>query len=233
MDNVITVYQAFNNAKHKKLINMYIDKYLNTEDLGKIGRKNVKKQLKKHLKHILKQVPKKTNDGHSYVFYVSHKLSDDLLITEPYFNLQRTDQLGSVFPSYAYELTPASEVLGYLIACTWRTKYYLDNLLVDIMFELSWTGYKQEKLKSEIHKLKKADKEVKKGKGKTFTVSSSKEMFEMFGLDISNEDHFDRKEYQLQKQISHDINTLISHSIDREAIKVRKLLSPNKNNICY
>ncbi|WP_267202603.1 DUF6557 family protein [Limosilactobacillus kribbianus] len=221
---VVTVYQAFKHAKHKVLINMYLDKYIQPRTLEKYGHKACKKQLKKYLKYILKQKPRVTEDDSNYVFFVSHKLDNDLLMVSPRFNLQRADQLGAMYPTYGYELTPMAETLGYLIIKTWRTKYYMNELLVDIMYEMSWFGYRQEGLKKEIHQLKKADKEIKKGKLKSSAAHNRKELSEMFGIDITDEDHFDRYEHQLQHEIIELSGMLVSHSLDREAVKVKKIL---------
>lgn len=227
MEDIITVQEAFRQAKAKKLAQMYLDKYISKEEISEHGIKETRKALKKHIKFLRKVPLKSDNNDEIYVFYVSHKLSADKLTTKPHFNYQRIDQLGSSFPSYGYEMIILAETLNDLIVLTWKTKYYLDELLVDIMYELSWFGYRQEKLETEKEKLDKAIKESKQGKTKNFTIHNQKDLYDMFKMGITDDDHFDNFEYRLRQKIIMESNLLIKHSIDREAAKVKKILSRN------
>lgn len=128
MEDIITVQKAFKQVKAKKLAKMYLDKHISKKEISEHGIKETKKALRKHIKFLRKVPLKPSDDDKAYVFYVSHKLSDDGLMPEPYFNYQRIDELGSSFPSYGYEMTPLAEILGCPIILTWKTKYYLDEL---------------------------------------------------------------------------------------------------------
>ena len=94
------------------------------------------------------------------------------------------------------------------------------------MHEMSWFGYRQENLEKEKNKLDKAVKESEEGNVK----SSRKDLYDMFDIDITDSDHFDKYEYLLQHKIITKKNALVGHSIDREAAKVKKILAQNNLN---
>lgn len=230
MKHIITVQEAFKQTKAKKLAKMYLEEHISKEEVGKHGTKKTIKALKQYIKFLRKITPKATDNSKTYVFYVSHRLSNDGLIPEPYFNYQRIGELGSSFSSYAYEFTPFEEILSCPIILTWKTKYYLDELLVDIMHEMSWFGYRQENLKKEKKKLDKAIKESEEGNVESFVINNRKDLYDMFDTDITDSDHFDKYEYLLQHKLITKQNALTRHSIDREAIKVKKILAQNNLN---
>lgn len=80
-------------------------------------------------------------------------------------------------PNYGIEYTPQEEVMGYWVADTEMTQYYLNDLMVEIMWDASFFGVKQEKLPEAIKELEEANKEIDEGLEESF---NSYEEFEDF-----------------------------------------------------
>lgn len=218
MDQFLTVQETLQKASHKKIIKMYINQklpQLNTKE----EKKKAKKQLKKYIKYLLSLKVQRNQE--QMIFYVSHDLELDAISPQPFFNLQKLDQLGSNYSNYGCEFAPFTETLGYYVANTWRTKKYLNELLVDILFNMSWTGYKQENL-SDIEKDLKIS--LNENPDKDITIFSKKELYNFLDLDITKDDYFDRYEWQLSHKINHLMADLHNHSVNREASKIKSQL---------
>ena len=80
-------------------------------------------------------------------------------------------------PNYGIEYTPQEEIMGYCVADTEMTQYYLNDLIVEIIWDASFFGVKQEKLPEAIKELEEADKEIDEGLEESF---NSYEEFEDF-----------------------------------------------------
>ena len=80
-------------------------------------------------------------------------------------------------PNYGIEYTPQEEIMGYWVADTEMTQYYLNDLIVEIIWDASFFGVKQEKLPEAIKELEEADKEIDEGLEESF---NSYEEFEDF-----------------------------------------------------
>lgn len=216
----LTVQETLATVKKKALVKMYIHEHIDSKTIQKYGKKAVKQRLKNYIKYLLTIDTKPNND--KMIFYVSHHLETDGIGPKPYFNLQKMSELGSNYSNYGCEFTPFNKALGYYIANNWRTKYYLKELLVDILYDLSWTGYRQENLQATYDDLEKSEKEIKNGD--TVEISNSEQLYSLFGLDRTKEDHFDSKEYQLMIKINHLLTELSNHSQNREVSKIKTQL---------
>ena len=80
-------------------------------------------------------------------------------------------------PNYGIEYTSQEEVMGYWVADTEMTQYYLNDLMVEIIWDASFFGVEQPKLPEAIKELEEADKEIDEGLEESF---SSYEEFEDF-----------------------------------------------------
>lgn len=105
-------------------------------------------------------------------------------------------------PTYGCEFTEQAEIMGYHIADNKLTKYYMTELLVDIMFEASFFGFHQEHLQDEIDELEQAEKEIDEGQTMT-----EEEFFRELGLedldDFSpQEEKYCQKVREYQEKIS-------------------------------
>ena len=80
-------------------------------------------------------------------------------------------------PNYGIEYTSQEEVMGYWVADTEMTQYYLNDLMVEIIWDASFFGVKQEKLPEAIKELEEANKEIDERLEESF---NSYEEFEDF-----------------------------------------------------
>lgn len=60
---------------------------------------------------------------------------------------------GTEANSYAYEFSPQSEIVGYLVADNPLTQYYIYDLLADVMFEAAFFGFDEEHKEEEEQKV--------------------------------------------------------------------------------
>lgn len=67
--------------------------------------------------------------------------------------------------------------MGYGVADTEMTQYYLNDLMIEILWDASFFGVEQEKLPEAVKELEEANKEIDEGLDKSF---SSYEKFEDF-----------------------------------------------------
>ena len=87
-------------------------------------------------------------------------------------------------PNYGIEYTPQEEIMGYCVADTEMTQYYLNDLMVEIIWDASFFGVEQEKLHEAIKELEEADKEIDEGLEKSF--SSYEEFYTVMNHDHRN-----------------------------------------------
>ena len=92
-------------------------------------------------------------------------------------NVADLQEKGVEAPNYGIEYTPQEEIMGYWVADTEMTQYYLNDLIVEIIWDASFFGVKQEKLPEAIKELEEADKEIDEGLEESF---NSYEEFEDF-----------------------------------------------------
>lgn len=221
MTNFLTVQEALKQANTKKLTKQYVHERL-TDAHGKKKIKKTRKLIQHYIKSLCNLKPNPNKD--KMIFYVSHGLDEDNLTPKPFFNLQPLDKLGSQYPNYGCDFNVFEETLGYYIANTWRTNKYLNDLLVDILYEMSWFGYDQSGLQKAKDDLDDSIKDVKDGNFDTVTIHSSKDLHDFLGLNITEEDHFDRYELQTRNKVLALTAALSNHSRDREVAKIKKQL---------
>ena len=93
---------------------------------------------------------------------------------------------------YGYEFSEFEEVVGYYVADTYLTQYSINDLIIEYLYETSWTGYNHERLHDELEKLKEATKEAKAHKDDPDYFISAEEMFrrldEEFGFEREKKD---------------------------------------------
>lgn len=224
MTNFLTVQEVLKQANTKKLAKQYVHERL-TDVHGKKKIKKARKLIQHYIKSLCTLKPNPNKD--KMIFYVSHGLDEENLTPKPFFNLQPLDKLGSQYPNYGCDFNVFEETLGYYIANTWRTNKYLNDLLVDILYEMSWFGYDQSGLQKAKDDLDDSIKDIKDGnfdEADTVTIHNSKEFHDFLGLDITEEDHFDRYELQTRNKVLALTAALSNHSRDREVAKIKKQL---------
>ena len=105
--------------------------------------------LHQYLAHL--KAMKIKSDDNQGIFFISRKIEDETgdTVTNLVF-INDLKKYGVQSESYAFEFTPQPEIMGWLIADNILTQNHLNDLLVEILYESSFFGFKQEGLKKEI-----------------------------------------------------------------------------------
>lgn len=217
MTEVITFQQALRKVKAKQLAQVYLDSY-GPQKCTKKEDKKFRKRMKEYIKSLTKMKAKQSN----FVAFVSHTVDPDGATPKPVFNIKPIDELAG--SSYGLDLTPIKEALAIKIVMTWKTRHYLYELLADMINDLTFFGWGQERLAKAEKKLAKAMQAAEDHPEKFVSLD---EFMGELGISERDFDHFDREEYMLMRKILRDQGKLYDHSVKRETEKVKKALVEN------
>lgn len=217
MTEVITFQQALSKVKAKRLAQMYLDTYGPKERTKKKDKK-FRKRMKKYIKSLAKMKTKKSD----LVAFVSHTMDPNGVTPKPVFNIKVIDELEG--PNYGLEMMPMKECLDIKIVMTWKTRHYLYDLLAEMIYDMTFSGWNQEGRKKEEKKLEKL---IKENKEHPEDLVSWDEFKDEIGVDDSEFDHFDHEEYVLMWKVLQYQGKLYEHSVKREMVKVKKALAEN------
>lgn len=219
MLTVQTALQKLTNKQREELINTYIDTYM-TDNLSSSQIKELPEELQEltvveyldyrqyrleKLINRLCKLPVKTkayDEELQPILVVTQTLDVDGM-DKPEFNLfhlreilnaKTNDDLRQL-DSYAYEFENQQQILGYRIAETALTKYYLIDLLADILNEATFFGYENEYLAAERQKLDDSIAEVDAGQAQTISYD---ELVDKIGLERSSPADLDDNATELQ-----------------------------------
>ena len=103
--------------------------------------------------------------------------------------------------SYAFEFTPQNEIMGWWIADNELTQTYLIELLVYILEEASFFGYKQEGLQKELDKIERGMKQVKENPDSLVSFDSAEEIFN-FDKQTDKEEKLETKAFRAELEYS-------------------------------
>lgn len=201
-----TVQETLNCVDAKKLIDYYLSTYpisINDfDDNITIGeaKKYTTYRLNQYI-NDLKTIQIKSDDNQG-IFFTSRKedeTGDDVVTNLVFTNdLKKYDVQAE---SYAFEFSPQAEIMGWLIADNQLTQAHLLDLLVEIMEEASFFGYKQEGLEKEANKLAVRIKEIDKNLGKSISFDDFKKEFD-FDKQSPEEEKLEAKIIQAQIEYS-------------------------------
>lgn len=217
MTEVITFQQALRKIKAKRLAQVYLDAYGPKERTKKTDKK-FRKRMKKYIKSLTKLKATKSN----FVAFVSHTVDPDAVTPKPVFNIKPIDELAGA--SYGLDLTPIKEALAIKIVLTWKTRHYLYELLADMINDLTFFGWGQERLAKTEKKLAKA---IQAANEHPENLVSLDDFMNEVGINERDFDHFDREEYMLMRKVLQAQGSLYDHSVKRETGKVKKALVEN------
>lgn len=216
-----TVQETLNCVDEKKIIDYYLSTYpISINDFDEnitIGdaKKYTTYRLHRYIDD-LKTIQIKSDDNHG-IFFTSRKedgTGDDIVT-----NLVFTNDLqkyGNQAESYAFEFSPQAEIMGWLIADNILTQNHLNDLLVEILYESSFFGFKQEGLKKEIDELASSIKEIDNNLGKALSFDEFQKEFDFDKQDPKEEklevkviqDKIEYSEYSRKKELAEIIEGL-------------------------
>ena len=93
-------------------------------------------------------------DDDQGIFFVHRCIKDDINgQTFQLIFLNELKEKRESTQSYGYNFIEQEKIMGYWVAETALTKYYLEDLMVDILYEASFFGFTQEHLQEEKDEL--------------------------------------------------------------------------------
>lgn len=123
--------------------------------------------------------------------------------------------------SYAYELTPQEEIMGFLVAETEMTKRYIYGLAVSVLYEASFFGYEEEEKQDAIDSLEQGIKELESGDFHSHTFEDFKKEMKLNGEPFDDESP---DEFELHLAAVKAGNEYSRHSALKELGKIREML---------
>lgn len=177
------VHDIIRECDKECIAKQYAAKYISTYDRPSRTGRELYYEIRRDIEDLIDRLSvmkPKENDGH--IFLAAH--GADLFGEDVEFYLfRKTDILEGRFERYGYEFTPFEEVLGYEVADTYLMKYYLNDFIVELLYEMTWTGMKQEHLEERVREIESAEKDIDAGR-----VVSADEVFGKLGVDIEEKD---------------------------------------------
>lgn len=136
----------------------------------------------KMIDNMIELTPEPSEDGEEYIFFVRHCIGRGEFETEDMVLAKKSEILDESIDyvqGYSYVFDTHAQMMGYKVAETYLTKYYLYDLLADFLYESSCFGTDQHALAEEREKLEEANKEAKDETTEYVTREEAKE--ELFG----------------------------------------------------
>lgn len=186
-----TIQEHLRTCDRGSVIGIFIDQHILSNTAVLLSNKdrtvreiieNSKKRLNDLIDRLIAIEPKDT--GERDILMVAHSSQDDIRI----MLLSEKDILEGRRIPYCYSYLSFAETLGFLVADTYLTQYYLNELIAEYLFEVTWTGYDQEYLEDEIRDIAEAVEESGDTE-KCFTEEEfRKNLEESFGFEFEARD---------------------------------------------
>ena len=122
-----------------------------------------------------------------WVLMAVHNPSED---DDVIFNLYKIEDLynNDRPQSYSYAFDKFENALSFFVADNYLTQYYIEDLIVDFLFEVSWTGYEQEELDSVLEELDETMEDIKENPDRLIPLEEGlKELGLDFELEVRDE----------------------------------------------
>ena len=161
--------------------------------------------------------PKSLSDDEQGIFFCHKSCGRDMKNPETVLCIE-SDILKCDNPQiYSWILMDFDEIMGYYIAETESTIRNINDVLAQIVYEMTFFGYSQEDIEKERFELEKAAKEADEGK----TIPAEK-LFADLGIEPQPCDEEDTEMLRKIYSIENEYN---QHWFRKEVEKVRKLLN--------
>ncbi|SCW49735.1 hypothetical protein SAMN02910456_01445 [Ruminococcaceae bacterium YRB3002] len=113
-------------------------------------------QLREYIEYLKRVEITEQEDGKQGIIYAYSVLSGGWLSATAYTELIYKDELlkdPDNCEAYGYMFNKFSEILGFLVADNKFTQSHIYKVIADVLWEASWTGYRQEGLQEELDNL--------------------------------------------------------------------------------
>ena len=225
-----TLYEVLKTSDRKKIIDSYIytygprmfefvqdDKHTPKQIIEKL-----KEKINAHMDFLLSFSPKPDETS---VLIAYHIFPDSLSTTDDYsFALIKTDEEPQEYgyTCYSFVFSPTEEILGFHIADTYTTQYYLTELLAYVIHETSFFGWKRESVNEELKELDRRMSELESGEAKT--VPFDKVMEELCQETDWVPEIRNKEEEEKEREVLKAIGAYNHFCLTREIMECQKLV---------
>ena len=223
-DKMKTVHEWIKEIDIDKLADTYFyeypieyERYINSEKTVSEIKDAYRKRFYEFTEQLKSIEPKALSDDERGIFFCHKAYGRDMKNPETVLCIE-SDILKCDNPqTYSWILTDFDEIMGYYIAETETTIKNINDVLAQIVYEMTFFGYPQEDIEKERFELEKAAKEADEGK----TIPAEK-LFAELGVEPQPCDEEDtemlRKIYSLENEYN-------QYWLRKEVEKVREQLN--------
>ena len=219
-----TVHEWIKETDIDKLTDTYFyeypieyERHINSEKTVSEIKDAYRKRFYEFIEQLKSIEPKTLSDDERGIFFCHKAYGRDMKNPETVLCIE-SDILKCGKPqTYSWILTDFDEIMGYYIAETETTIKNINDVLAQIIYEMTFFGYSQEDIEKERLELEEAAKEAEEGK----TITAEK-LFAYLGLETHQHDEEDtemlRKIYSMENEYN-------QHWLRKEVEKVREQLN--------
>ena len=170
-DKMKTVHKWIKETDVDRLADVYFyeypieyERYINSEKTVSEIKDAFRKRFYEFIEQLKSMEPKALSDDERGIFFCHKAYGRDMKNPETVLCLE-SDILKCGNPqTYSWILTDFDEIMGYYIAETESTIKSINDVLAQIIYEMTFFGYSQEDIEKERFELEKAAKEADEGK---------------------------------------------------------------------
>ena len=207
-----------------KLADAYFYKYpieyercINSEKTVAEIKKSFRKRFYEFTEQLKSIEPKSLGDDEQGIFFCHKTYGKDMRNPETVLCIQSEILACDIPQTYSWILTDFDEIMGYYIAETETTVRNINDVLAQIIYEMTFFGYSQEDIEQERLKLEEAAKEADEGK----TIPAER-LFADLGIEPQP---CDEEDTEMLRKIYSMENKYNQHWFRKEIEKVREKLN--------
>ena len=192
------------------------ERYVNSEKTVSAIKDAFRKRFYEFIEQLKSIEPKSLGGDEQGIFFCHKAHGRDMKNPETVLCFESDILKCDNTQTYSWVLTDFDEIMGYCIAETESTMKNINDVLAQIIYEMTFFGYSQEDIEKERFELEEAAKEAEEGK----TIPAEK-LFADLGIEPQPRDEEDTE--MLGKIYSME-NEYNQHWLRKEVEKVRKLI---------
>ena len=241
-----TIQEHLKNCNREEIINDYIftygfdyqlmDKKYDNITCGEI-KKRIRENINEYLDNVIKMTPKPDPEGHEMILLSYHTSETEALSDIRHILVKKEDVLNEenleFITPYGYEFTPLDETCGFFVADNYLTQYEINSLIVNFIFETTFTGWKQEHVEETLKSFDESAKEYEENKDNDEWIEShswenlSKDLEKNLNIEFEKKDPKQEEYHQTFIKQSAEYN---NKCMRLEIKKLKKLLLEGETN---
>ena len=193
------------------------ERYINFEKTVSEIKDAYRKRFYEFIEQLKSIEPKSLGGDEQGIFFCHKAYGRDMKNHETVLCFKSEILACDIPQTYSWILTDFDEVMGYYIAETETTVRNINDVLAQIIYEMTFFGYSQEDIEKERLELEEAAKEAEEGK----TIPAEK-LFADLGIETHQHDEEDT---ELLRKIYNMENEYNQHWLRKEVEKVKEQLN--------